>query len=193
MASEELRRAQYESDRLYVSNSVLDNCLSTLKHETMYYPSRIGMLIDGKDSNLQAISELVAYYKELYSMLSTQAMRQIEGNFPVDNDQIQYLFEILQMQNGGVKPSYTVSEKDDRYMLITVQMQNLHLTADECYNLFTPLTSNVRYLICRQIIRDIGEYTNARGCGITAKQGQNEETIIEITLTKKIWKDLKLS
>ena len=193
MASDELRRAQYESDRLYVSNSVLDNCLSTLKHETMYYPSRIGMLIDGKDSNLQAISELVAYYKELYSMLSTQAMRQIEGNFPVDNDQIQYLFEILQMQNGGVKPPYTVSEKDDRYMLITVQMQNLHLTADECYNLFTPLTSNVRYLICRQIIRDIGEYTNARGCGITAKQGQNEETIIEITLTKKIWKDLKLS
>lgn len=46
MAEDELRRAELEDSNLHVSNAVLDNCLSTLKHETMYYPSRIRLLAD---------------------------------------------------------------------------------------------------------------------------------------------------
>ena len=37
---------------------ILDNCLSTLKHETMYYPSRIRQLVDEPDGQLEAIDEL---------------------------------------------------------------------------------------------------------------------------------------
>lgn len=41
LAHDELNRLRMDNDKLYISNSVLDNCLSSLKHETMYYPSRI--------------------------------------------------------------------------------------------------------------------------------------------------------
>ncbi len=71
MAEDELRRAELEDSNLHVTNAVLDNCLSTLKHETMYYPSRIRQLADSGDT--QAMLEVAAYYRELYGMLSEQA------------------------------------------------------------------------------------------------------------------------
>ena len=37
-AHEETRRASWEDSMLHVQNMVLDNCLSTIKHETIYYP-----------------------------------------------------------------------------------------------------------------------------------------------------------
>ena len=77
LADDELHRIEYEADNVYVANSVLDNCLSTLKHETMYYPSRISALVAGRDANLEVMRELVAYYREIYSTLSLQAMRQL--------------------------------------------------------------------------------------------------------------------
>ena len=58
LAKDELHRIIYENQRLHISNNVLDNCLSTLKHETMYYPSRIRQLVDEKDKNLNAINEV---------------------------------------------------------------------------------------------------------------------------------------
>ena len=193
LASDELRRGQYENDKLHISNSVLDNTLSTLKHETMYYPSRIAHLVEGKDTNLQAISELVIYYKELYSMLSAQAMRQIEGFVHVDDDMLVYLFDILQKENGGERPVREVIEKDERYLTILVHLSNLHLTKEQCRQLFTPATTSVSYLLCKQIIRDLGEAANARGCGIRAYLAPSGEVISEITITKQIWKNSKLS
>ena len=65
---------------LHISNAVLDNCLSTLKHETMYYPSRIRQIVDLGDTN--SLSEVVAYYRELYGILSMQAMKQTEHTKP---------------------------------------------------------------------------------------------------------------
>ena len=38
---EDERRVRHEKNRLHVQNMVLDNCLSTIKHETVYYPNRI--------------------------------------------------------------------------------------------------------------------------------------------------------
>ena len=51
--SDELNRARYEDEKLYVCNNVTDNCLSALKHETMYYPSRIRQLVDEADKKIQ--------------------------------------------------------------------------------------------------------------------------------------------
>lgn len=78
MAEDELHRAEYENGKLHIANSVLDNCLSTLKHETMYYPSRIRQLIDSTPEDVTSLQELVDYYKAIYTMLSAQAMEQVE-------------------------------------------------------------------------------------------------------------------
>lgn len=45
LSIDELHRLEYENQKYYISNNVLDNCLSTLKHETMYYPNRISQLL----------------------------------------------------------------------------------------------------------------------------------------------------
>ena len=74
LLEDEIHRTEYEGDKLYVANQVLDNCLSALKHETMYYPSRIRQLIETNPDDVESLRELIEYYKSVYTMLSTQAM-----------------------------------------------------------------------------------------------------------------------
>ena len=175
IADDELRRAELENNNLHVANAVLDNCLSTLKHETMYYPSRIQQLLDQDD--MQSLSEVVEYYRDLYGILSQQAMYQIEGVHlhvkPLDNgilgdkNLIAYLAEILRKQGGA---EWQISPKDDKYVEVIVPMPQLQLSDDEAQNLFNPTSSShIPYLLCRQIVRDHGEATNRRMCGIWAE------------------------
>ena len=77
---DEERRARHEENRLHVQNMVLDNCLSTLKHETIYYPNRIKQLIhslDGSDERRQ-MHELISYYRMTFATLAGCASRQLE-------------------------------------------------------------------------------------------------------------------
>jgi hypothetical protein len=87
-AEDEKRRARYEESLLHVQNMVLDNCLSTIKHETMYYPNRILQLVkqiqddSGKENlkeHIHDTSEIVDYYREIFTLLSEQAARQLEN------------------------------------------------------------------------------------------------------------------
>ena len=60
-------------------------------------------------------------------------------------------------------------------------MPNLHLSDQEAQALFTPVSvQNIPYLLCRQIVRDHGEATNRRMCGIWAevRDGQSLVRII---------------
>ncbi|SFG11369.1 Histidine kinase-, DNA gyrase B-, and HSP90-like ATPase [Prevotella sp. KH2C16] len=188
LAKDELNRSHYENAKLHVSNSVLDNCLSTLKHETMYYPSRIRQLIETPPLDMRALGEVADYYKAIYSMLSAQAMRQIEGMLRVDKDMTNYLFDILKKQSGEQELSVKEQERDEKYTILTVPMKKLSLTEEQCQQLFTPLTLNIQYLLCRQIVRDIGEVTNARACGISAEKAE-VGIIMKIVLPKEIWKN----
>ena len=167
MADDELRRAELENANLHVSSAVLDNCLSTLKHETMYYPSRIQQLLDTAD--FASLSEVTAYYRELYGILIRQATDQVERIHlhirPVefygqqvlgDENLLSYLFEIFK---GEVK----AEPKDDKYVAYHI-------------SLASPLSS-LTSLLARQIVRDHGEATNRRGCGITAVD-DNQITVI---------------
>ena len=187
MAEDELRRAELEDSNLHVSNAVLDNCLSTLKHETMYYPSRIRLLADKGET--QSMLEVASYYRELYGLLSEQAIRQTEqvklhlkkvdlyGQEVLgDEHMLRYLFEIL-------KGEVTVAVKDSQYLLYTIHRPDLSLTDEEAANLFTPQMDNIPYLLCRQIVRDHGEATNRRGCGIWAELAEGT-TWIKITLPR---------
>lgn len=79
-AEDEEHRAWHEENRLYVQNMVLDNCLSTIKHETVYYPNRIRQLVGslgGHDERCQ-LKGLIAYYKVVFSTLAGCASRQLE-------------------------------------------------------------------------------------------------------------------
>lgn len=97
-ANDETRRASWEESKLHVQNLVLDNCLSTIKHETIYYPNKIRQLAaqlrhtaghtppddtarpidDVFGQQVDEIGELIAYYKGIFSLLSSCADRQVE-------------------------------------------------------------------------------------------------------------------
>lgn len=87
-AQEEAYRASWEDGVLHVQNMVLDNCLSTIKHETIYYPNKIKQIIDRLNTKslataeeleaVEAITELIEYYKGIFTILSSCASRQLE-------------------------------------------------------------------------------------------------------------------
>lgn len=186
MAEDELHRAEYENGKLHIANSVLDNCLSTLKHETMYYPSRIRQLIDSTPEDVTSLQELVDYYKAIYTMLSAQAMEQVEGTVKCDADLLAYLRKLI---TGGVK-NFTYQEASTSSAYVTCQyiLHDIPFDATRHPHLFTPLTSDMKYLVARQIVREIGEATNLRGCGILAKPSSDGKLMIEIVLPEKIIK-----
>lgn len=211
MAEDELHRVEIENDKLHVNNSVLDNCLSALKHETMYYPSRIRQLIENGGEDLHDMNELVDYYKELYMLLSAQAMRLVDDlryqcrpvplekllnalphinkaegegwHILGDEDLLTYLFDILARLFEGRPVVLTAKDKGARYVVIDLELPNIVYTDEQCRDLFTPTTPNLQFYLCRQIVRDTGEFTNARGCGVFASNIENK-THIEITLPK---------
>ena len=189
MMDDELRRQELETANLHVSNAVLDNCLSTLKQETMYYPSRIRQQVDQGEE--ESLSEIVGYYRELYGMLSLQAMdqaertnlhiRRLKNGILGDENLIGYLFSILRKQGGGKEPSEVTPVHEGKYVEITMPMPALNLSDSEAQALFTPASvQNIPYLLCRQIVRDHGEATNRRMCGIWAevRDGQSLVRII---------------
>jgi K+-sensing histidine kinase KdpD len=86
-AQDEANRVLREENLLHVQNMVLDNCLSTIKHETIYYPNRIKQIVDrlrggitGEEErrHVETMSELIGYYKGIFTMLSSCAARQLE-------------------------------------------------------------------------------------------------------------------
>ena len=87
VAQDEARRVLHEENQLHVQNLVLDNCLSTIKHETLYYPNRIRQILERMRKNMpyeeevsqvEAIGELIGYYKDVFTILSSCAARQLE-------------------------------------------------------------------------------------------------------------------
>ena len=189
MLDDEIRKAELEDGNLHISNAVLDNCLSALKHETMYYPSRICQLLDANE--VVSLAEVTAYYRELYGLLSQQAMRQVErtrlhlkpleGGVLGDESLIRYLYEILRKQSGQKKLDLSYTPTDDHYVEVRVPMPGLQLSNPS--DLFTPSKEHIPFLLCRQIVRDHGEATNYRGCGIRAEVVDGM-TVIIITLPK---------
>ena len=87
-AHEETRRASWEDSMLHVQNMVLDNCLSTIKHETIYYPNKIKQIVGRLNTQklseteereaVETMPELIEYYKGIFTILSSCASRQLE-------------------------------------------------------------------------------------------------------------------
>ena len=182
LLEDEQRRAETELSNLHVSNAVLDNCLSTLKHETMYYPSRIRQLIEKDD--MESAREVVDYYSELYHLLSLQAMSQVERVKlhlrPLDHDilgdevLVRYLFDILKRIYGLRRADFTYRRRDEHY----VEVEGTASATDRQRP--SSVNPDIDRLLCRQIVRDHGEATNRRACSIREEQTDNLTHIIII-------------
>lgn len=202
LAEDQLRKTEQEAAALHVANSVLDNSLSSLKHETMYYPSRILSLVHG---DVEELRQTVRYYRELYTIFIRQCVRQQElchlsvavvdvadivpevqtletGLRLVGNKLLLvHLFELLRTQAEG-DCGVTVTARGTDYLLFDVNapaFKSLNSTA------FTePAVGQVPYMLCRQIVRDHSELTHRRGCGISAEADRDHLQHIRITLPK---------
>lgn len=200
--NEENKRIEYEDNNLHVQNMILDNCLSTIKHETMYYPSRIlNLLSDGND-NLVEAEELAVYYEKIYRTLSEYAMSQLEkvpfkrktmqfGDFYVlgDEDMLQYLMDQLTdvaKENGGKGKLYF--DKSGEFVKFAFEIEGLILDDDETDGIFYPdhlrydplrdQLVGMQFIICRQIIREHDDHCGHRGCRIYAENMKNGTRIV---------------
>lgn len=208
MLKEETRRVRKEFERIHLHNNIADNQLSTLKHETMFYPTRIQQQIT-MGTDISEIQGTVTYYRDLYAMLSTKALnnttssfsfpvkaiplngirniRQAEGidvSILINEELLSYLQLLLKRHNGNRAPEGIVEEIKQNYVRISFTMSNLRLTPDQADNLFSPDTHNVDFLIMRQILRETGETSLHYGTGIILSQSL-PSTIITISLPIK--------
>lgn len=171
--------AEHELAGLHVSNSVLDNCLSTIKHETMYYPARIIQMAENCASgDVRPLGEIVAYYRDIYAMLSSQARSQMEKSFlhvrhiplsellpsspddvfiTADRAMMAYLFRLLRRHAGDAMPAPEVSVTGGNSVVMVFSGR---------------FGSRIDYMLCRQILREHGEATANRACGITCRDGK---------------------
>ena len=159
----ELSRLAFERDRLYVQNNVMGNSLSTIKHETMYYPSRISALVEQElqsleanthvaldDTTLSDISETATYYRAIYDVLAGQAQY---------NCRHQLSPKVL----NGILLRNLAKLANTRLSQLTAK----DLDAGLCqYDVEISKADELRLLLCTQIARDLGEQYNLRRCGI---------------------------
>lgn len=186
MLDDNQRCADMEIESLHVSNNVLDNCLSTLKHETMYYPSRIRQLLDRGD--MESVGDVVNYYRELYNLLSLQTMNQVERiklhlkhldhDILGDETLVRFLFDIIRKISGQSDFNIQYELIGKQYVQCTILTHPMHDDHD----------TKISWLICRQIVRDHGEITNRRACSIRKEKidEKNNQIIILLPAYGKI-------
>ncbi len=177
--NEALNRVQYELDRVHIQNRILDNCLSTIKHETMYYPARIQRMALSRDVDILELTQLMNYYNEIYTILLEQAQRQIPTRLSMDESLLAELKRRIMSAIGNVPSTTSVSERDN-LMEIRVRPQDAHIPD----NLFTPDAGNLDAFVAREIVR-----MHDSACGFPGLRlyVQNNEIIITL------WKNSRLS
>ena len=181
LLEDEIHRTEYEGDKLYVANQVLGNCLSALKHETMYYPSRIRQLIETNPDDVESLRELIEYYKSVFTMLSTQAMEQAKGMVRLDYHLLERLFEILiaNTKKCDIRIETTAGYP---YAEVFVKQYESPYDSRQITDFFSSTTVDVNYLVARQIAREVGDITNLRGCGLSSAGGSDGSAIITVVL-----------
>lgn len=159
-ARNKLEMLTFETSRLHITNNVVSNSLSSIKHETMYYPSRIKQMIT-TDAPTHDITELINYYRSIYGMLSEHTEYNCRQQLPVDvlsHMLLRLLAQLSAQRIADIEPS----EQNDRYTIYTIPLAR---------------PNEVKQRQCTQIVRDLGEIYNERRCGITEQDGHLIVTI----------------
>lgn len=184
-------RHKYEYVHLY--NNITDNQLSTIKHETMYFPSRINQMLS-KDENTEDINDVVSYYRDLYFLLLQQIntkntsttlypVKQQEirkfvnvnddtSTTVVNGELISFLFVKLRKHNGGKSPVYTIhsmTTSHKQYYVVSAALPNFDKPLSSVSTLFSTDTSDMDFLVMRQILRETAESSQHYECGIGAE------------------------
>ncbi len=175
-------------NHLHLVTNISSNQLSTLKHETMYYPSQIKTMLN-QSYNHDDLQKLVDYYRELYNVLGIQAMNnnatditfhmsripihdlsptlQNSGlSIMANKELMNYLMLLLKRHNAGENPDATATSIDDDYICISFCMEHSTITPSQAPTVFTPSTISTDYLIMKQIIRETGNATMRYSTGI---------------------------
>lgn len=144
---EEKQRLDFENDRLHVANNVMSNSLSTIKHETMYFPSRIKQLVDSGEIG-NDLSEVANYYRSLYEILSRQARYNCRQQLTVI-----VLIDILEQKLArlaGIRRNELKKSIDGAFCIYKIVITKPDIATER---------------LVTQIARDLGEITNQRRCG----------------------------
>lgn len=151
------QRALFEANRLYVQNQILENCLSTIKHESIYYPARIKQIVKSIESErpsdnnceiVHSLVELVEYYKEIYSLLSLQADKQIDTGLykstHISSSEIcKYWSESARKVISKNNLSTTVKLREYEKITVCADSTLLHLILEDMANVFLNQTNSI--------------------------------------------------
>ncbi len=143
-----LARNQYEESRIYVQNQILDNCLSAIKHESMYYPSRIRQLTERMgNGDIGQLDELVSYYRHIYTILCSRANEQLDKpSFKRQTLSVDALFELAQ---GSFQ---RITKREGKDMALKTEATDADVMGDKVLlavlfdNLFTKATQEAKQL-----------------------------------------------
>lgn len=191
---EDTKRITVNRDRLYVINNILDNRLSTLKHETMFYPSRLKQILQARCGNAQmsekellaTLDEIASYYETMYTTLLSQTVQVAQAMSSFEPSvAMRYVLVLLKRANGGKLPKHTEMDAANGYIKLVFNLDTQYPTESNPQSTYD-------YLVLCQIMRDMGEYYRARGCGVETKRTKEGISIIVIYIKQDIWKSLKL-
>ena len=157
----------------------------------MYYPARIKQLINSPSPQMDNVRELAYYYRELFETLSQQTVRQIKTDTKVDGWMVGYALHLIRKIAQAPSLPFAEKDMDNTYMSLTACLDNYKLTEQQVNDLFTPSTVDFRFLVVKQIMRELGEQAHARGCGIQASLLADNNLQIQMIFTQKIWKNSK--
>lgn len=178
LQTEQLNRVQYELDRLHIRNRILDNCLSTIKHETMYYPARLRQMARAEGTEPENLHQLASYYNEIYTILLEQAQRQTALRMALDETILEELRRRL-MASVGKVPVRVATARRGGILEIRIKATEGEIPPD----LFTPESGNPDAFVAREIVR-----MHDAACGYPGLRLYVENNEIIITL----WKNSKL-
>lgn len=141
---EKIQRWRFEHDRLYVMNQILDNSLSTIKHETMYFPSRIKQMAElspseeVEENRWSSLLDLVTYYRHIYMLLYEQAQGQTDqAPLRMQHVAIDDLFHYADSHHLSFQPTTACALGNEKLLrlfldqLISVVPQTCQLFAEE--------------------------------------------------------------
>ena len=167
---EKLAKITFEHDRLHVANNIITNSLSTIKHETMYYPSRILHLLNEND--IKQINEVAGYYRIIYHTLSEQAQYNSANILPpkvITDILLRFTAKI-----SGMRKKDIPFKQQSPYTVASVTMKGK-----------TKEPKDVLLRIITQATRDLGEIYGLRRCGTNVCGDSLEITVPEDIFSSK--------
>lgn len=170
-----LDKLTFEHDRLHVINNVMSNSFSAIKHETMYFPSRIMQLVrevqmnDPATADYSQIDEVARYYRAIYDALSEQAQYNCRQQLPeatLRDIMLLCIGRLTGQRKADIKPSDTTAP----FFVYREEMKQMPVRSaanskDE---------RDVNLKVLTQVVRDLGELYNLRRCGVL----QEDNTLI---------------